>query len=157
LPIEHSPRDAPCVSTRHAHWHTYIHARMCTNGHPMGPCKKHPVQVVMKIIVTTGSVKSSSPIATVIKPTWQQLNVAMGAVMTSTRCYCDICVKIRHLLLPFTTTDCQQNLLHRIFPLPALACVIPHSEITETKPPYVCLGCLIHTYSNNMINKCHIQ
>jgi hypothetical protein len=25
------------------------------------------------------------------------------------------------------------------------------------KPPYVCPGCLIHTYSNNMINRCHIQ
>jgi hypothetical protein len=35
--------------------------------------------------------------------------------------------------------------------------VIPHSEITEMKPPYVCSGCLIHTYSNNMINRCHIQ
>jgi hypothetical protein len=34
--------------------------------------------------------------------------------------------------------------------------VIPRSEITETKPPYVCPGYLIHTYSNNMINKCHI-
>jgi hypothetical protein len=29
--------------------------------------------------------------------------------------------------------------------------VIPHSEIAETKPPYVCPGCFIHTYSNNMI------
>jgi hypothetical protein len=35
--------------------------------------------------------------------------------------------------------------------------VIPHSEIMEMKPPYMCLGCLIHTYSNNMINICHIQ
>jgi hypothetical protein len=25
------------------------------------------------------------------------------------------------------------------------------------KPPYVCPGCFIHTYSNNMINRCHIQ
>jgi hypothetical protein len=31
--------------------------------------------------------------------------------------------------------------------------VIPCSEIAETKPPYVCPGCFIHTYSNNMINK----
>jgi hypothetical protein len=30
-------------------------------------------------------------------------------------------------------------------------------EIAETKPPYVCPGCLTHTYNNNMINKCHIQ
>jgi hypothetical protein len=29
--------------------------------------------------------------------------------------------------------------------------VIPHSEIAGTKPPYVCPGCFIHTYSNNMI------
>jgi hypothetical protein len=35
--------------------------------------------------------------------------------------------------------------------------VIPRSEITKMKPPYVCPGCLIHTYSNNMINRCHIQ
>jgi hypothetical protein len=35
--------------------------------------------------------------------------------------------------------------------------VIPCSEIAEMKPPYVCPGCLIHTYSNNMINRCHIQ
>jgi hypothetical protein len=25
------------------------------------------------------------------------------------------------------------------------------------KPPYVCPGCFIHKYSNNMINRCHIQ
>jgi hypothetical protein len=35
--------------------------------------------------------------------------------------------------------------------------VIPHSEIVETKPPYVCPGCFIHTYSNNMINRFHVQ
>jgi hypothetical protein len=34
--------------------------------------------------------------------------------------------------------------------------VIPRSEIAETKPPYVCPGCFIHTYSNNMINRCHV-
>jgi hypothetical protein len=33
--------------------------------------------------------------------------------------------------------------------------VTPRSEIAETKPPYVCPGCLIHMYSNNMINRCH--
>jgi hypothetical protein len=27
------------------------------------------------------------------------------------------------------------------------------SERVETKPLYVCLGCSIHTYSNNMIQK----
>jgi hypothetical protein len=35
--------------------------------------------------------------------------------------------------------------------------VIPHSEKAGTKPPYVCPGCFIHTYSNNMINRFHIQ
>jgi hypothetical protein len=35
--------------------------------------------------------------------------------------------------------------------------VIPHSEIAGTKPPYVCPGCFIHTYSNNMINRFHVQ
>jgi hypothetical protein len=34
---------------------------------------------------------------------------------------------------------------------------IPHSEIAEMKPPYVFPGCFIHTYSNHMINRCHIQ
>jgi hypothetical protein len=34
--------------------------------------------------------------------------------------------------------------------------VIPRSEIAGTKPPYVCLGCFIHTYSNKMINKFHV-
>jgi hypothetical protein len=33
--------------------------------------------------------------------------------------------------------------------------VIPHSEIVGTKPPYVCPGCFIHTYSNNMITRFH--
>jgi hypothetical protein len=35
--------------------------------------------------------------------------------------------------------------------------VIPHSEIAGTKPPYVCPGYFIHTYSNNMINRFHVQ
>jgi hypothetical protein len=35
--------------------------------------------------------------------------------------------------------------------------VIPRSEIAGTKPPYVCPGCFIHTYSNNIINRLHIQ
>jgi hypothetical protein len=35
--------------------------------------------------------------------------------------------------------------------------VIPHSEIAGTKPPYVCPRCFIHTYSNNMINRFHVQ
>jgi hypothetical protein len=35
--------------------------------------------------------------------------------------------------------------------------VIPRSEIAETKPRYVCPGCFIHTYSNNMINRFHVR
>jgi IMP cyclohydrolase len=35
--------------------------------------------------------------------------------------------------------------------------VIPRSEIEGTKPPYVCPRCFIHTYSNNMINRFHVQ
>jgi hypothetical protein len=35
--------------------------------------------------------------------------------------------------------------------------VIPHSKVAGTKPPYVCPGCFIHTYSNNMINRFHVQ
>jgi hypothetical protein len=35
--------------------------------------------------------------------------------------------------------------------------VIPCSEIAGTKPPYECPGCFIHTYSNNMINRFHVQ
>jgi hypothetical protein len=38
-----------------------------------------------------------------------------------------------------------------------ILCVIPRSEIEETEPPYVCLGCFIHTYSNNMINRFPVQ
>jgi hypothetical protein len=34
--------------------------------------------------------------------------------------------------------------------------VIPHSKIVGTKPPYVCPGCFIHMYSNNMINRFHV-
>jgi hypothetical protein len=34
--------------------------------------------------------------------------------------------------------------------------VIPRSEIAGTKPPYVCPGCFIHTYSNKMINRFHV-
>jgi hypothetical protein len=40
---------------------------------------------------------------------------------------------------------------------PLTTAVIPHSEIAETKPPYVCPGYFIYTYSNNMINRCHVQ
>jgi hypothetical protein len=35
--------------------------------------------------------------------------------------------------------------------------VISRSEIAGTKSPYVCPGCFIHTYSNNMINRFHVQ
>jgi hypothetical protein len=35
--------------------------------------------------------------------------------------------------------------------------VTPHSKVAGTKPPYVCPGCFIHTYSNNMINRFHVQ
>jgi hypothetical protein len=34
--------------------------------------------------------------------------------------------------------------------------VIPRFEIAGTKPPYVCPGCFIHMYSNNMINRFHV-
>jgi hypothetical protein len=34
--------------------------------------------------------------------------------------------------------------------------VIPRSELEGMKPPYVCPGCFIHTYSNNMINRFHV-
>jgi hypothetical protein len=35
--------------------------------------------------------------------------------------------------------------------------VIHRSEIVGTKPPYVCPGCFIHIYSNNMITRFHVQ
>jgi hypothetical protein len=35
--------------------------------------------------------------------------------------------------------------------------VIPHSKIAGMKPSYVCPRCFIHTYSNNMINRFHVQ
>jgi hypothetical protein len=34
---------------------------------------------------------------------------------------------------------------------------IPRSEIAGMKPTYVFPGCFIHTYSNNMINRFHVQ
>jgi hypothetical protein len=77
----------------------------------------------MKITVATGSVKSFAPIATLTRPAWQRLNIATGAVMTSTRCYGDICVKIWCLLLAFTKRDCQQNLLHQI--------LLPHTIVCQ--------------------------
>jgi hypothetical protein len=82
--------------------------------------------VALKITVAMGPVKSSTPVATVIRPAWQQLNIATGAVMASARCYCDICVKIWRILLPFPKRDCQQNLLHRILPPSAIACQPTH-------------------------------
>jgi hypothetical protein len=59
--------------------------------------------VTMKLTVATGAMKSSGPIAIVIGPTWQWLKVARGALTTSTRCYCDICVKFNMAHLPFTS------------------------------------------------------
>jgi hypothetical protein len=47
--------------------------------------------------------------------------------------------------------------IHYRFPIPRLDDVIPHSEIAGTKPPYVCPGCFIHTYSHNMINRFHVR
>jgi hypothetical protein len=35
--------------------------------------------------------------------------------------------------------------------------VIPRSEKEGMKPPYVCLGCSNHMYSNNMITRFHVQ
>jgi hypothetical protein len=35
-------------------------------------------------------VKSLAPVATVIKPAWQRLNVATGVVTASARCYCGL-------------------------------------------------------------------
>jgi hypothetical protein len=82
--------------------------------------------VAMKITVATGSVKSSMPIATVIGPDWQRLNVATGTVTTSAHYYYVICVKIWRLSLPYTKRDCPQNLLHWILSLPAIACQWAH-------------------------------
>jgi hypothetical protein len=78
--------------------------------------------------VATFMMKSSAPIATVIGPAWQWLNIVMGVVTASARCYYDICVKIWcvSLLLPLTKRDCQWNLLHRIFLPPATACQWAH-------------------------------
>jgi hypothetical protein len=43
------------------------------------------------------------------------------------------------------------------FPVWASKPVIPHSKKEETKPPYLCPGYSNHMYSNNMINRCHVQ
>jgi hypothetical protein len=115
---------------------TCLLAHICTHMYVYQRPPSGPVQVAMKIIVATGSVKSSTPVATMIRTTWQRLNIATGAVMASTRCYYDICVQIWHLLLPFTKIDCQQNLLHRNLRPLALACQWAHVHAhvqTETQ------------------------
>jgi hypothetical protein len=56
---------------------------------------------------------------------------------------------------------CQVDPSCQSLPLPradlSQPCVIPRSEIAGTKPPCVCPGCFIHTYSNNMIIRFHVQ
>jgi hypothetical protein len=59
--------------------------------------------LAIKITVATGTVKSSAPVAVVIGSAWQRLNVAMGGLTASTCWYCDICVKINMVHLPFTS------------------------------------------------------
>jgi hypothetical protein len=62
--------------------------------------------------------------------------------------------------------ECHKDGSHRQEPSPlnrarltaySITNVKPRSEIAGTKPPYVCPGCFIHTYSNNMINRFHVQ
>jgi hypothetical protein len=68
-------------------------------------------------------------------------------------------------------SQCMRKLSHLIVPKGSLTqvlrcaspwvlwslIVIPRSEIAGMKPPYVRPGCFIHTYSNNMINRFHVQ
>jgi hypothetical protein len=44
-----------------------------------------------------------------------------------------------------------------MFNMALIPLVIPCSEKTEMKPPYVCPGCSKHMYNNNMINRCHVR
>jgi hypothetical protein len=46
--------------------------------------------------------------------------------------------------------------LTRSHPALPVLCHTPFWE-PEMKPPYVCPGCSNHTYSNNMVNWCHVQ
>jgi hypothetical protein len=59
--------------------------------------------LAMKITVATGVVKSSMPVATMIGPAWHRSNVVTGALMASTHCYCNICMKINMACFPFTS------------------------------------------------------
>jgi hypothetical protein len=52
--------------------------------------------------------------------------------------------------------DCIHWMTSEVGCLPEVF-VTPRSEIAGMKPPYMCPGCFIHTYSNNMINRFHIQ
>jgi hypothetical protein len=83
------------------HWHTYVHrfVPMATSR----ACVRSTVWLTIKITVATGVVKSSAPVAIVIGPAWQRLNIAMDGLTASARCYCDICVKINMVCLHFTS------------------------------------------------------
>jgi hypothetical protein len=50
----------------------------------------------------------------------------------------------------------MEHLWTRLSWFSSMIYVIPRSEIAGTKPPYVCPGCFIHTYSNKMINRFHV-
>jgi hypothetical protein len=90
----------------------HIHAHICTNGH-IAACVRSTVWLTIKITVATGVVKSSTPVAIVIGPAWQRLNIAMDGLTASARCYCDICVKI-NMVSPFYFPSQKDN-INRIF------------------------------------------
>jgi hypothetical protein len=59
---------------------------------------------------------------------------------------------VRTMVPPTTKRELQQligkiNFVRRFIS----NLVMPRSDIVGTKPPYVCPGCFIHRYSNNMI------
>jgi hypothetical protein len=95
-----------------------------------------PVQVVMK----KGGM-------TVIRN--EKANSLLSGLSPVGRCTLTIGTQKDHFSLPFIDEMLERLVNHSL-------CVIPHSEIAGTKPPYVCPGCFIHTYSNNMINRFHV-
>jgi hypothetical protein len=61
--------------------------------------------LVMKITVATGTVKSSEPVATVIRPSWQRLNVATSTVIASAHCYCGLLLHIHRKIYDINNKD----------------------------------------------------
>jgi hypothetical protein len=85
-----------------------------------------------------------------------QAEMTMGKNMDVLDDLCNRMVKPHNPEIGVWKENVQRKPAKRVKPTLAMLTIIPRSEIAETKPPYVCPGYFIHTYSNNMINRCHV-